>query len=120
MTRERGSATVLTAGGVALLLALTVAALGLAQAAAGARRASAAADLAALAVAAAVADGSTRAAACAAGEDIATRNGSRLDRCLVSGTFATVQAQVPVELPSILGGTRWATASARAGPEPVR
>jgi secretion/DNA translocation related TadE-like protein len=120
MIRERGSSTVLAVGVLGLLVAVTVAALALAQAAVGARQAANAADQAALAVAAAVSQGASDTAACGIGGDIASRNRGRLVDCVLSGTVVTVRAEARVALPTLLGGVRWATASARAGPEADR
>jgi secretion/DNA translocation related TadE-like protein len=108
---------VLAVGVLGVVVAVTVAALGLAQAAVGARHAANAADQAALAVAAAVGDGADPAAACALGADLAVRNAARLVACSVSGSTATARTEVIVGLPAVLGGSRRAVSEARAGPD---
>lgn len=109
---DRGGATVwtLTAGLVAVLIAMTVAA---ASAAAVARhRAQAAADLAALAGAARAVEG--EAIACARAVEIARANGARLESCRLLGWDLVVTTVVrPVPVAAVAGD---ATAAARAGP----
>ncbi|HEU4812228.1 MAG TPA: Rv3654c family TadE-like protein [Nocardioides sp.] len=75
------------------------------------RTAQSAADLAALAAAVAVMDGSEP---CAAGSRIAAANGARLTGCALAGRAATVRVVVPG--PQWLGQLADLEAEARAGP----
>lgn len=80
---ERGSGTVLTVGGMGVVVVLTAAALHLGAASAAAHRARAAADLSALAAASAVQSGI--ADPCTPAGVMARRNGARLAGCEAAG-----------------------------------
>ena len=112
MSGDRGSATVWLAGLAALIGLATFAALVQGSAVIARHRAATAADLAALAAAVRVLDGA--AAACAAGREIAVRNGGSLTRCVLSGDDVEVEVTRPLVLGSL--GSWVAVASARAGP----
>ena len=110
LREERGSGTVMALGLILLGLALT---LGLAQvgvAAAGATAAHQASDLAAIAGATAVLTGGDGGAT--AGE-YATKNGSHLETCSVSGWMVTVRVAKPLKI----GLVAEAQSTSRAGPE---
>lgn len=108
--RERGSATPFVVACLAVLLLLG-AALGVVTAMVLAHRAAqSAADLAALAVASAMADGGDP---CGAGAAIAAANDARLTSCEVVGSDATVR--VVVTGPHWLGQLADLEAEARAG-----
>jgi secretion/DNA translocation related TadE-like protein len=109
--RERGSVSLFVVACLGLLL-LVGAALGVVAALVRAhRQAQAAADLAALAVASAVARGPDP---CAAGGSIAEANGGRLTSCRLAGRTGTVRVVVPG--PRWLGQLADLEAEARAGP----
>ena|SRR5215207_6343816 len=112
MSRDRGGATVWLAGLSALVGLAMAAALLRGGAVVARHQASTAADLAALAAAVQAFDGA--AAACAAAEDIAARNGASVTKCVLNGD----DVQVEVTRPLVLGrlGSWAATAGARAGP----
>ncbi len=107
---DRGSATVVGAVSVMVLLTVTVAVLHLAGAVIARHRAAAAADLAALAGAAAAVAG--RAAPCTEAVIVARAGSGRLDRCDVDGW----EVRVVVSAAAGPLGQR-ATARARAGPD---
>ena len=108
---DEGSVSLLVVACVGVLLLLG-AALGVVGAMVRAHReAQAAADLAALAVASAVADGGDP---CASGSGVAAANGGRLLACEVVGRTATVRVEVPG--PHWLGQEADLAAEARAGP----
>lgn len=108
---DRGSATLFAVACLGLLL-LVGTALGVVAAVFVAHRsAQAAADLAALAGAAAVADGAD---GCAAAGRIAAANGAQLGECHVAGAEVTVM--VTVTGPPWLGRTADLHGRARAGP----
>lgn len=108
---QRGAATILVVSMAGLLLFVGV---GLASAAAlvvDHRRAQSAADLAALAGAGALGEGAD---GCAAAGVVADRNGAAVVKCAQSGR--TVQVEVLVDGPVLLGRSTSLDASARAGP----
>lgn len=108
---ERGAATVVALACLGILV-LVGAALGVVAAMLHAhRQAQSAADLAALAGAAALADGADP---CGRAAHIAVSNGSRLDVCEVDGREVVVE--VTVTGPRWLGQTEDLRARARAGP----
>ena len=108
---ERGAATVVAVACLGILV-LVGAALGVVAAMVHAhRQAQSAADRAALAAAAAVADGGDP---CGSAAHIAVANGSRLDLCEVDGREVVVE--VTVTGPRWLGQTEDLRARARAGP----
>jgi secretion/DNA translocation related TadE-like protein len=116
---ELGSASVLMAGILGVVMALSSAALVIAGYAVGYRRARAAADLSALSAAAAVQDGRD---ACAQAALTARQNGARVDRCSQAGDAVDFVVTVRV---SVLAGNRFAqlpravAAEAHAGPVSV-
>ncbi|MEU4150934.1 Rv3654c family TadE-like protein [Streptomyces sp. NPDC026659] len=89
---DQGSATVWSLGAVAVLCVVFGAVLALGHAVAVRHRAAGAADLAALAAADHWAEGG--AAACARAERVATAQGARLVRCVISGEVSDVSAGV--------------------------
>lgn len=110
LREERGSGTVMALGLILLGLALT---LGLAQvgvAAVGATAAHQASDLAAIAGATAVLTGGD---GCATAGEYATKNGSHLETCTVSGWMVTVRVAKPLKI----GLVAEAQSTSRAGPE---
>ena len=116
---ECGSATVLSLAAVGALLVCLVGGLAVASAVHAGHRARAGADLAALAAAAALAQGTAGGAACARGSGIAAANGTALRRCAAAGDGSvTVEVTAPVSLrlPGLPAGP--AVARARAGPRP--
>ena len=116
---ELGSASVLMAGILGVVVAVSSAALVIAGYAVGYRRARAAADLSALSAAAAVQDGRD---ACTQAALTARYNGARLDRCSRVGDavdfVVTVRVSVVARnrLPQL---PRTVAAEAHAGPVPV-
>ncbi|QHC02329.1 hypothetical protein EK0264_07150 [Epidermidibacterium keratini] len=115
MDDERGSSTVIVAGLIALLCIVGVAVLTIGMARAARHQADAAADLAALAAASALLDGSAE--PCTAANEVAARNGATLAGCAIEGQTVRVNVTVAVNL------GRWgigqAGARARAGPVDV-
>ncbi len=109
---ERGSATVLGAAMVAVLVLCLGAVGALLSAVEAGHRARSAADLAALAAAGALLDPADDRAPCTVAGDLAGRNGGRLMSCDVHGDTVTVSVTVAPAV-SALGA---ATARARAGP----
>ncbi len=108
---ERGAAALLAVAMTGVLMFVS-SALGLASGLFVAhRRAQAAADLAALAGAAAAARGQP---ACVATDEVARRNGARVEECSVDGD--TVSVRVVVAGPGWRGLQADLDASARAGP----
>ncbi|MET8814219.1 Rv3654c family TadE-like protein [Streptomyces sp. NPDC004549] len=87
---DRGSATVWSLGAVAVLCVVFGAVLALGHAVVVRHRAAGAADLAALAAADHWAEGAE--AACARAERLATAQGARLVRCVISGEISDVSA----------------------------
>jgi secretion/DNA translocation related TadE-like protein len=116
---ELGSASVLMAGILGVVMALSSAALVIAGYAVGYRRARAAADLSALSAAAAVQDGRD---ACTQAALTARQNGARVDRCSQVGDAIDFVVTVRV---SVLAGNRFhplprtVAAEAHAGPVSV-
>ncbi len=109
---DRGSATVLGAAMVAVLVLCLAVVGALLSAVEASHRARAAADLAALAAAGALLDPAVDRAPCAVAGDLAGRNGGQLRSCDVHGDTVTVSVTVAPAV-SALGV---ATARARAGP----
>ncbi|RAW17820.1 Rv3654c family TadE-like protein [Phytoactinopolyspora halophila] len=111
--RERGAGSILVLAAVGIVMvAFTVVAV-LATGQSARRQAAAAADLAALAAAARMADGSTQ--ACETARAVATANEATLVECLVYG----VEVEVVVRVPVAGIGSRWLPDQdrrARAGP----
>jgi secretion/DNA translocation related TadE-like protein len=108
---ERGSVTLLVVAMAGVLL-LIAAALGVVSAMVVAHRvAQSAADLAALAGARSLAEGSD---ACAAAGRIAEANGARLTSCQVSGSDVTVEVAAPG--PAWLGRSSDLSGRSRAAP----
>jgi secretion/DNA translocation related TadE-like protein len=112
---DRGSVTIWAAGMAGLLWLGASAAVVYGGAVAGRHRAEAAADLAALAVAVHVPDGT--ASACAIGTRIAVRNGASVRDCRVVGPDVEVVVSTRVDLGGL--GAFTAVARARAGPVEV-
>lgn len=111
---DRGSGTLYVAAAITVLAALVSGAVLVGKAHVAHGRAASAADLAALAAAQALVDGSGD--PCARAADIAARNRARIDSCAIDGETVVVTASVPVELGGL--GVLAATARARAGPVP--
>jgi secretion/DNA translocation related TadE-like protein len=105
----RGAAVVLTLALVCLLVFVAAVCVGAVAIVLAHRRAQVSADLAALAGASALQQGSDP---CAAAGRIAARHRAELTRCTVDGS--TVVVSTAVDLPAALG--RRAPARARAGP----
>jgi secretion/DNA translocation related TadE-like protein len=110
--RERGSATVVGAGLVVIVLALFAVGVQLGAAVVTRHRAEAAADLAALAAAARAVSGSE--AACAVAARVAGRMAVRLESCELDGWDAVVR--VTARPPPLIEQFGAASATARAGP----
>jgi secretion/DNA translocation related TadE-like protein len=110
--RERGSASIWAAGGIAVVLVLIGLVLGIGAAAVTRHRAASAADLAALAAAAHAVSGER--AACARAGWVADRMRVRLAACRLSGW--EVEVEIVAQPPDLLLGFGSATARARAGP----
>jgi secretion/DNA translocation related TadE-like protein len=109
---ERGSATVWTVAGLAVVMAVMSAALWFGAAVVTRHRAEAAADLGALAAAAVAVGGERR--ACAEARWVADQMGVSVRSCRLSGWDALVEVvAVP---PGVLGQFGSAEARARAGP----
>lgn len=112
MCHDRGSVTIWAVALAGLVWLGSSAALLYGSAVAGRHRAETAADLAALAAAVHVPDGT--AGACAAGARIAIRNGGSLRDCRVAGADVEVVVSSRVSLGGL--GSLTAMARARAGP----
>ena len=108
-SEDRGSATVLVAASVAVLLVVAMFAIELGAAAVARRTAESAADAAALAAATLVLEGQE--IACSAARELAAANGAHLEECAVVNLDVLVRTSVSAGL---LG--RRAVARARAGP----
>lgn len=107
---DRGSATVIGAVMVTILLGMTTVVLQLGAAVVARHRAAAAADLGALAGASAAVAG--RSAPCVEAAAIVAAGSARLDTCEVSGWEVRIVASAPAGLLD-----QRATARARAGPD---
>jgi secretion/DNA translocation related TadE-like protein len=111
--RDRGAATVLVVGVVAVVLVLTSGALMLASVVVASHHARLAADLASLAAAAALQDDGDTGRACASASQVARANGAALQSCSSTvGAVVTVLVTVDAAL--------WplpAVARSRAGPK---
>ncbi|WP_328703548.1 Rv3654c family TadE-like protein [Actinomyces sp. zg328] len=110
---ERGEGTVLMAGVIGVILAITLGLSGLMRAEGAAGRARTAADMAALAGATALNSIVAPGDPCAAAQRLASANGATLDSCRVEGEDVIVGVSVDV---TVLGVPRQARAHARAGP----
>ncbi|GAA4805992.1 Rv3654c family TadE-like protein [Tomitella cavernea] len=108
---DAGSATVFAALGMLALLTFAVLCVQVGGAVVARHRAQAAADLAALAAAGALVDGS---GACASAHTVAERNGARVSACTVEGRTVLVHATAPLPLRG-LPGPGEAEAVARGG-----
>lgn len=113
---QRGSATVVMLGVIAVVLTLTVSGLLLASAVLASHRARAAVDLAALAAAGVLIRGESAAVACDCAARVASANYGSVQYCLASGT----EVQLTVTVTSGIEGLGVATARSRAGPGPRR
>lgn len=117
--RERGSASVLAVGGIAVLGMFLGVATQLGGAVMATHRARAAADLAALAGAAAGEQGDTRAGACSRAAAVAAANGANVVSCAVGedgSVTVTTHVTPPRGLAALARGP--ARGVARAGPVP--
>lgn len=112
LTAERGSGTIWIAAMAMTLcvVAVAVVLLGLAQTAR--HKANTAADLAALAAAQVLEDGTG--SPCDIASSNAAANGARLAACAIDGEIVSVSVSIDVQLGRLGLGT--ATATARAGP----
>ena len=111
---EQGSGTVLVIAALGVLLVLMAAAMQVGAAAGAAHRARAAADLAALAGASALQQGSGD--PCSRAWELVARNGADLLSCTL-GAAESVRVRVSTDVPGGWPGIpRVATATARAGP----
>ena len=115
MNRDRGSVTIWAAALAGLVWLGCSSVLLYGSAVAGRHKVETAADLAALAVAVHVPDGTSR--ACGVGAGIASRNGGSLRECRVVGGDVEVTVSRPVRLDGL--GVFAAVARARAGPVEV-
>ncbi|ORA63226.1 hypothetical protein BST23_18875 [Mycolicibacterium elephantis] len=109
---DRGSATLVAFAAMAVLLTLTVGAVYVGAAVIGRHRAQAAADLAAVAAATFLVDGS--AAACTRATEVAMAMHARVSRCAVEDLDVVVAVDVDVAVGRLAVGP--ARAVARAGP----
>ncbi|MDL4818222.1 Rv3654c family TadE-like protein [Actinomadura opuntiae] len=110
---DRGAGTLWVVAFMALIWVGGVVAMEVGGVRAARHRGDAAADLAALAGAARVPDGS--AAACGAAREIARRSGARMARCAVRGEIVEVSVTVALRAPVGDGAVR-IESRARAGP----
>ena len=116
---EEGSSTVLALAVVAAVLTLTVGGLAVLGSLRAVHVARSAADLAALAAAGQLQEGSGRGAACARARRIATSHDARVTACEVAGSGeVTVTATAPIRGRLAGVGPSTATGRARAGPAP--
>jgi secretion/DNA translocation related TadE-like protein len=113
---ERGSATVVMLGVIAVVLILTVSGLMLASAVLASHRARAAADLAALASAGVLMRGEPPVEACQLAARVAAANRGQLQRC----TAVRSEVRLSVAVLAGMRGLGVATARSRAGPGPSR
>lgn len=110
--RDRGAASVLVIGVISALLLLTAAALALASAVTASHQARLGADLAAVAGAMRLQEGTSPASACDVAAATARNNRARLAKCVVAGENVSVTVEVdPARWPAP------AVARARAGPD---
>ena len=112
---ERGSATVVMLGVIAVVLTMTVCGLMLASAVLASHRARAAADLGALAAAGVLIRGEPSAAACQCAFRVASANHAELQSCSTLGA----EVRLSVDVPAGVKALGVATARSRAGPGPV-
>ena len=111
---ERGSATVVMLGVIAVVLMLTTSGLLLASAVLASHRARAAADLAALAAAGVLMRGEPPRVACQSAAQVAAANHGQVQRCIVLG----MEVRLSIAVPAGMEGLGVATARSRAGPDP--
>ena len=109
---DRGSATIWTAGAIAVVFLITAALLVVGAAVQTRHRAASAADLAALAAASYAPDGEQ--AACGRARWVTDRMGAQLVRCWFRGWDALVEVRLAPPASLVRHGV--ATAHARAGP----
>jgi secretion/DNA translocation related TadE-like protein len=114
MNRDKGSASIWAAGGIAAMLLIVGLVVAIGAAAVTRHRAGGAADLAALAAAAHATEG--EGPACARAGWVAERMGVRLTGCRLRGWDAEVE--ITAQPPDLLIGFGAATGHARAGPVP--
>lgn len=114
LPRDRGSGTVYAAALAGVLIVITAAAAIIGKAHVAHRRAASAADLAALAAAQVLVDGSGD--PCARATSVAGVNGAGVTACAIEGETVLITTSVPVDLGGL--GLLDASASARAGPVP--
>ena len=112
MTTDRGSASVLTVGGMTVLLTATTLFVWVGVAVDTRHHAQSAADLAALAAAGAALTGETE--ACGLAKWVTDRMGVTLSSCRLNGWDARVE--VAARPPGVLAGFGSAHARSRAGP----
>jgi secretion/DNA translocation related TadE-like protein len=112
---EHGSASLVAVAMMAVLLAITVGGVYVGSAVVARHRAQSAADLAALAAAVHVTDGT--AASCAQASAVAGAMGAAVRHCVVDDLDVVVTVEAPVSLGRMGFGP--ARASARAGPATV-
>jgi len=112
MTIDRGSASVWTVGGMAVLLTVTTLLVWFGAAVETRHHAQSAADLAALAAAGAAVTGETK--ACGLAEWVTDRMGVTLRSCRLNGWDARVE--VAARPPGVLAGFGSAHVRSRAGP----
>lgn len=121
--RERGSATVLAVGVIAVLILLLGGALTVARVVRASGQAAAAADMAALA-GARVLQASSAVSACAEARRSVTDNGAVLVSCTAQGQNLLVQVSVATGVPgagkALAKARAGPTASATNGPQPAR
>jgi secretion/DNA translocation related TadE-like protein len=110
--RDRGSATILAAAGVSVIMVALLVGLHLGAAVIARHQAEAAADLAALAAASVAVEGAQ--AACGRADEVAAAMGGRVTSCRLAGWDALVEVRVPVTV--ALPGIDGAEGRARAGP----
>lgn len=112
---DRGSASVLALGVIAVVFVLTAATVALLAATLASHRARAAADLGALAGAEVLNEGPAWGSPCQVAAEVVSRNRSALVGCRISGSSIEIQ----VESTAPMRGIGPATARARAGPDPA-
>lgn len=116
---DRGSATVLAVGIIAVALTVTLGGLWVLSAVRAAHVARASADLAALAAAGRYQELPEAEQACAEARRIAGRHATEVSDCSVEGTgIVTVTTTAPIGLRLAGAGPERAEGRARAGPEP--
>lgn len=111
---ERGSATVLGLGVIALVLTMWIAALVLGAVVLGSGRARTAADLAAVGGAQVLLHGAQESAACTRAAEVAQANGADLTSCSVSVAVAGQGPSIEVIVQVATGLSSWPAVRARA------